>query len=192
MLLQRRQFSLEQYHQMITTGVISEGERVELIDGEILEMAAIGSKHSAQVNRLNRLFSRSFGDDVLVSVQNPLELGPRSEPEPDVVLLRWRADYYEASHPQPSDVYLVIEVADSTVEFDRNVKALAYARGGIGEYWLVNLGTDAIEVYGQPTSQGYQCVETKYRAESIMVAALSDGLGSTAGHRAFTVDQLLG
>jgi Uma2 family endonuclease len=182
--LKRRQFSLEQYHQMIATGVIPEGDRVELMDGEILEMAAIGSKHSAQVNRLNRLFSRSFGDNVLVSVQNPLELGPRSEPEPDVVLLRWRADYYESGHPQSSDVYLVIEVSDSTVDFDRNVKAPAYARSGIGEYWLVNLVIDAIEVYRQPAANGYQHVETKHRGESIGLEALPD--------YAFTVAQLLG
>jgi Uma2 family endonuclease len=182
--LKRRQFTLEQYHQMIATGLIPEGDRVELIDGEILEMAAIGSRHAAQVNRLTRLFSRQLGDDVLVSVQNPLEIGPRSEPEPDVVLLRGRADYYESGHLQPSDVYFVIEVADSTVDFDRNVKALTYARSGIVEYWLVNLTIDAIEVYRQPAPNGYQFVETKQRGESIGLAALSDVT--------FTIDQLLG
>jgi Uma2 family endonuclease len=182
--LKRRQFTLEQYHQMIAMGVLPEGDRVELIDGEILEMAAIGSKHSAQVNRLNRLLSQELDDDVLVSIQNPIELGPRSEPEPDVVLLRWRADYYESSHPQASDVYLVIEVSDSTIDFDRTVKALLYARSGIVEYWLVNLAIAAIEVYRQPTPNGYQWIETKYRGESITFVAGAD--------RTFSVDQILG
>lgn len=182
--LKRRHFTLAQYHQMIATGVLPEGDRVELIDGEILEMATIGSKHSAQVKRLNRLFTRLLGDEVLVSIQNPIELGPRSEPEPDVALLRWRTDYYESSHPQPADVYLVIEVADSTVEFDREVKAPLYARSGIVEYWLINLPADAIVVHRQPTAAGYQWVETYQRGQAIAIATLPD--------IALTVDQILG
>lgn len=182
--LQRRQFILAQYHQMIATGVLREGDRVELIEGEILEMAAIGAKHAAQVNRLNRLFSRRLGDDVLITIQNPIELGPRSEPEPDVLLLRWRADYYEASHPQPADVYLVIEVADSTVAFDREIKAPLYARSGIGEYWLIDLPADNIIGHRLPTPDGYQQIETRSRGMTIAVAALPD--------LTFTVEQLLG
>lgn len=182
--LKRRHFTLTQYHQMIATGVLPEGDRVELIDGEILEMAAIGSKHSAQVNRLTRVFTRLLGDEVLVSIQNPIELGPSSEPEPDATLLRWRADYYESSHPQPNDVYLVIEVADSTVEFDREVKAPLYARSGIVEYWLINLQADAIVIHRQPTATGYQQVETYNRGQAIAIATLPD--------IALTVDQILG
>ncbi len=182
--LQRRQFTLAQYHQMIATGVVPEGDRVELIDGEILEMAAIGRKHAAQVNRLTRLFARCLGDEIVVSIQNPVELGPRSEPEPDVTLLRWRADYYEANHPQAADIYLVIEVADTTVEFDRDIKAPLYARSGIAEYWLINLPSDAIEVYRQPTAAGYQVVETKQRGMAIAP--------STLPQLRLTVDQILG
>jgi Uma2 family endonuclease len=182
--LKRRQFTLSQYHQMIATGVLPEGDRVELIDGEILEMAAIGRKHSAQVNRLNRLFAQQLGDDILVSIQNPIELGPRSEPEPDAALLRWRDDYYESGHPQPADVYLVIEVADSTVEFDREVKAPLYARSGIVEYWLIDLQTDAIAVHRQPTIAGYESIEAYQRGMTIAIAARPD--------LTFTVDQILG
>jgi Uma2 family endonuclease len=183
-VLNRRQFTLAEYHQMIATGVLPAGDRVELIDGDVLEMAAIGSKHAAQVNRLNRIFSAFVGDDLLLSIQNPLELGPRSEPQPDLVLLRWRADYYASSHPQPEDVYLVIEVAESTVDFDRNVKAVLYAQSGIGEYWLINLVTDAIEVYRQPTPDGYQTSTTQQRGSTITLAARSE--------ITVTVDQLLG
>jgi Uma2 family endonuclease len=158
--LKRKQFDLTQYHQMIATGLLREGDRLELIEGEILEMAAIGSRHSAQVNRLNRLLSGLL-PDVIVAVRcpvelGPIELGPRSEPQPDIVLLRWRDDYYEAGHPQPEDCLLVIEVADSTLEFDRDVKAPLYARSGIGEYWLVDVQGEAIECYRQPMVQGYQ------------------------------------
>jgi Uma2 family endonuclease len=182
--LKHRQFTLSQYHQMIATGVLTEGDRVELIDGEILEMAAIGSKHTAQVKRLNRLLSSRLDPSILISIQDPIELGPRSEPEPDVALLRWRADYYESSHPQPADVYLVIEVADSTIGFDREVKAPLYARSGIVEYGLINLQTDEIEVYRQPTSEGYQSVEMYHRGGAIALTTLPD--------LTLTVDQIFG
>jgi Uma2 family endonuclease len=182
--LKRRQFTVAQYRQMIATGVLREGDRVELIEGEILEMAAIGSKHAAQVRRLNRLFSRRFGDDVLVGVQNPVELGPRSEPEPDVALLRWQADFYETGHPQSSDIFLVIEVADCTAEFDRKVKAPLYARNGIVEYWLIDLNAEAIVVYRQPASEGYRQIETMQRGQTICAIGLANA--------AFTVDEILG
>jgi Uma2 family endonuclease len=159
--LKRRQFTIAQYRQMIETGVLHKGDRVELIEGEILEMAAIGSKHAAQVRRLNRLFSRRFSDDVLVSVQNPVELGPRSEPEPDVV-----------------------EVADSTAEFDRKVKAPLYAQNGIMEYWLIDLNAEAIAVYWQPAPEGYQQIKIMQRGQTICVR----GLPNTE----FTVDEILG
>ncbi len=176
--LNRRLFTLSQYHQMIVSGVFAEGDRVELIDGEVLEMAAIGSKHRAQVKRLNRLFSGLFESSVLVSIQDPIELGPRSEPEPDVALLRWRADFYESSHPQASDVYLVVEVADSTLEYDRSLKAPLYARSGIFEYWMINLQDNVIEVHRQPSASGYQVVQSYRRGMSIEVMALP-GLGLT-------------
>jgi Uma2 family endonuclease len=182
--LKRRQFTVAQYRQMIETGVLHEGDRVELIEGEILEMAAIGSRHAAQVRRLNHLFSRRLGDQVIVSVQNPVELGPRSEPEPDVALLRWREDFYEIEHPQSSDIFLVIEVADSTAEFDRKIKAPLYARNGIMEYWLIDLNTEALTVYRQPTSEGYRQVKMVQRGQTICAVGLSNA--------AFTVDEILG
>jgi Uma2 family endonuclease len=182
--LKRRQFTIAQYHQMIETGVLHEGDRVELIEGEILEMAAMGSKHAAQVRRLNHLFSRRFGDDVWVSIQNPVELGPRSEPEPDVALLRWRKDCYETEHPQASDIYLVIEVADSTAEFDRKVKAPLYARSKVIEYWLIDLNAEAIAVYREPAPEGYRQVETMQRGQFICVMGLPNA--------EFTVDEILG
>jgi Uma2 family endonuclease len=181
--LKRRLFTIDQYHQMITSGVLTEGDRVELIDGEILEMVAIGSKHGAQVKRLNRLLSGLLESSVLVSVQDPVELGPRSEPQPDVALLRWRADFYETSHPQASDVYLLIEVADSTLDYDRSVKALLYSRSDIFEYWIVNLQDNVIEVHRQPSQSGYQLIQSYQRGIDIEIMALP-GLG-------LTVDRIL-
>jgi Uma2 family endonuclease len=181
--LKRKQFDLTQYHQMIATGLLREGDRLELIEGEILEMAAIGSRHSAQVNRLNRLLSGLL-PDVIVAVQNPIELGPRSEPQPDIVLLRWRDDYYEAGHPQPEDCLLVIEVADSTLEFDREVKAPMYARSGIGDYWLVDLQGEAIECYRQPMDRGYRSM-VRYGRGGVLSAIELPKLN-------LTVDQILG
>jgi Uma2 family endonuclease len=181
--LKRRLFTIEQYHQMIASGVLTEGDRVELIEGEILEMVAIGSKHGAQVKRLNRLFAGLLEPSVLISVQDPVELGPRSEPEPDVALLRWRDGFYESSHPQASDVYLVIEVADRTLDYDRSVKAPLYSRSDIFEYWIVNLQDNVIEVYRQPSPSGYQMIQSYQRGMAIEVMALP-GLG-------LTVDRIL-
>lgn len=186
--LKRKPFTLGQYHQMIETGVLAEGDRVELIDGEILEMAAIGSKHSSQVNRLNRLFSKrlitqGIDEEVLISVQNPVELGPRSEPEPDVALLQGAEERYALRHPQSSDVLLLIEVSDSTVEFDRDVKGPLYASSGIQEYWLINLQVGVIEVHRQPATNGYGQVEILRRGEAIASKAIPQ--------LSFTVGELL-
>jgi Uma2 family endonuclease len=181
--LKRRLFTIDQYHQMIASGVLTEGDRVELINGEILEMVAIGSRHGAQVKRLNRLFSGLLEPSVLISVQDPVELGPRSEPEPDVALLRWRDDFYATSHPQASDVYLVIEVADSALDYDRSVKALLYSRSDIFEYWIVNLQDNVIEVHRQPSQSGYQLIQSYQRGIDIEIMALP-GLG-------LTVDRIL-
>lgn len=186
--LKRKPFTLEQYHQMIRTGLLVEGDRVELINGEILEMAAIGSKHSSQVNRLNRIFAKrlitqGIDEDVLISVQNPVELGPKSEPEPDVAVLKGSEDCYEMRHPQPSDVLLIIEVSDSTLEFDRDVKGPLYASSGIQEYWLINLQIGVIEVHRQPATNGYGQVEILQRGEAIASQAVPQ--------LSFTVDELL-
>jgi len=187
--LKRKPFTLGQYHQMIEAGVLAEGDRVELINGEILETAAIGSKHSTQVNRLNRIFSKrlvteGLDEEILISVQNPVELGPRSEPEPDVALLRGAEKRYELRHPQPSDVLLLIEVSDSTVEFDRDVKGLLYASSGIQEYWLINLQADRIERHRQPSANGYGQVEIFRGGEAIA--------SQTIPQLSFTVGELLG
>ncbi len=172
--LLRRSFTVEEYHRMAQVGILSEEDRVELIEGEIVEMTPIGSKHAACVNRLTRLFSDRVGGRAIVSVQNPLRLGQRSEPQPDLALLRPRADFYAQAHPGPEDVLLVVEVAETSGTVDREMKLPLYARGGVPEVWLVDLGGEGIEIYRSPGPQGYQEVRRVRRGEHLAPGAFPD------------------
>lgn len=153
--LLRRRFTVHEYHQMAEAGILTEDDRVELIEGEIVDMAPIGSQHAASVARLTVLFSRVQGRGI-VWVQNPIRLGEHSEPQPDLTLLKPRADFYAKAHPGPEDVLLVVEVSDTSAEYDREVKLPLYAQAGIPEVWLVDLATEGVEVYRTPTPQGYR------------------------------------
>ena len=172
--LTRWRFTTADYHRIAESGVLTEDDRVELIDGEILEMSPIGRKHAACVDRLAQLFFSRVGGRAIVRVQNPIELSEHAEPQPDLALLRPRADFYAAGHPGPEDILLVVEVADSSVEFDRQVKAPLYARSGIPELWLVDLDRDHIEVYRDPTSDGYGTTRVLRRDDAISPSAFPD------------------
>lgn len=150
-----RRFTVDDYYRMAAAGVFRPEDRVELIEGEIVEMSPIGSAHAACVKRLNRLFSRHLGDRAVVSTHDPVRLDDRSEPEPDVALLKPRADLYAAAHPGPSDILLVVEVADTSAEYDREAKMKLYAAAGVLEAWLVDLPGQAIEVYRGPAAASY-------------------------------------
>jgi Uma2 family endonuclease len=143
----KRLFTVEEYYEMARVGILKPDERVELLDGEIVRMNAIGSPHAWCVKRLNRSFS-AFDDRCLVSVQDPLRLDVRSEPEPDIVILQ--PDTPENRHPEPADVFLVIEVADSSISVDRRRKRPMYARAGTPEYWIVDLNAGRVEIYRDP------------------------------------------
>lgn len=152
----KRQFNVTEYNRMAETGILSEDDRVELIEGEIIEMSPIGSRHAACVRRLDALFNRQLAGVAQVSAQNPVLLDEYSEPEPDIALLKSRDDFYAEAHPLPFDVLLIVEVADTSAEYDRKVKAPLYAQAGIPEMWLVNLPEEIIEVYTQPENGAYQ------------------------------------
>lgn len=156
----RRLFTAEEYHRMARTGILGEDDRVELIEGEIVEMAPIGSRHAAVVNRINLLFSEYAGRQAIISVQNPIRLGEYSEPQPDVSLLQPQEDFYTLAHPGPEDVLLIVEVAETSAEYDREVKVPLYARFGIPEVWLVNLEDKLVDVYREPSREGYHEVQT--------------------------------
>ncbi|MBI2940612.1 MAG: Uma2 family endonuclease [Chloroflexi bacterium] len=150
--LSRYQLSVSQYDRMVEAGVFPEDARVELIEGELLAMAPIGRRHVAAVNRLTRAFSRAVADGrALLSVQNPIHLDAHNEPQPDVALLRPRPDDYEGSLPTASDVLLLVEVADSSLAYDRDLKTRLYARSGIADYWLVDLQASEVAAWRQPT-----------------------------------------
>jgi Uma2 family endonuclease len=172
--LLRRQFTVAQYHQMVEAGILTEDERVELIEGEIIEVSPIGRRHAACVNRLIRLFTNHLGDRVIVAAQNPVQLSDRSEPQPDITLLQPRADFYESGHPQPQDILLLVEVADTTVEFDREIKIPLYAQSGVREVWLVDLSQNAIAVYREPGMNGYGQVQELQRRQALTVQAIAD------------------
>jgi Uma2 family endonuclease len=152
-----RPFTVSEYYRMYATGILSEDERVELLKGEVIQMAPVGSRHAACVNRLNSLFAfLAAAQKAVVAVQNPLHLDDYSEPQPDLVLARFRPDYYAAQHPTPQDVLLLVEVSDTSEDYDRTVKLPVYAQAGIPEVWLVDLTRQRLEAYQQPTAQGYR------------------------------------
>ena len=146
----RRRFTVEEYHRMVHAGIFQEDDRIELLEGEVVEMTPIGSRHSGCVNRLTRLLSERSSGRALVSVQNPIRLAEHSEPQPDVALLTPRPDYYGNSHPEPGDILLLIEVTETSESYDRAVKVPLYARYGVQEVWLVDLAEDVVVVYRQP------------------------------------------
>jgi len=154
-LAEKYLFSVADYYRMAEAGILGEDDRVELIEGEIVQMTPVGSRHASCVNRLNVLFSQRSDSPFIICVQNPIRLGNLTEPQPDIVLAKPRDDYYESCHPTPDDILLLVEIADSSIEYDRQTKIPLYARHGIPESWLVDLVQRTIEIYTNPTETGY-------------------------------------
>lgn len=168
----RRRFTVDEYYRMGAAGILDEDDRVELIEGEILEMSPIGRKHAACVGRSNRRFSRLVGSRAVVRVQDPIRLADDSEPQPDLAIVRARADFYASGHPRPKDVFLLVEVADESVDRDRRVKLPLYARAGVAEVWLVDLNARVIEIHRRPRKGVYREVRSFAPGERLPVAAL--------------------
>jgi Uma2 family endonuclease len=151
----RHRFDLQEWRHLINSGFFAPQQRAELIEGELIDRAPVGTSHSGCVDWLNYFFSQHLSGQAIVRVQNPIQCGDFSAPQPDLAILRYRPDFYRARNPQAEDVLLIIEVADSTLRYDRQTKAPLYARFGIPEYWLVNLEDSTIEVYRQPGAGAY-------------------------------------
>jgi Uma2 family endonuclease len=149
-------FTTQQYHLMHEAGVFAEGDRLELINGEITKMSPIGRKHAACINRLVRSFTKKLGAQIVLSVQNSIRMDDNSQPQPDLAILKLRNDFYEEGLPTPSDILLIIEVSDSTITYDRDVKMPLYAAAGIPEMWLFDVNKKAIEGYSLPSPSGYK------------------------------------
>ena len=170
----RRRFTADEYHRMAEAGILHEDDRLELIDGEILRMAAIGSRHFACVNGFTAWFATRLAGRAIVSVQNPVRLSTGSEPEPDIALLRPRADRYAAGLPGPDAVFLLVEVADTTLRYDRETKLPLYAEAGIPEVWIVDLHRERVLIYRGPRDGDYQHVTTVTRGGSLSPQAFPD------------------
>ena len=153
--LARKRFTTADYNRMIEVGLLGKDDHVELIDGEIFEMSPIGPRHAACVDRLNT-FLHALSFQWIIRVQSPIQIDPDSEPQPDLALLKARADFYSSGHPTVADVLVVIEVSDTTLEKDRGVKLPLYARAGIPEAWVVDLYNDRVEVHSDPLNGIYQ------------------------------------
>lgn len=148
--------SCDRYHEMIASGGLREDDRIELIEGYLVTKRSIGSRHSSVLSKLERFLHRIIRDDLIVRGQNPVTIHEYSEPEPDVVVAKFREDFYADRHPYPEDILLVIEVADTSLAFDREAKIPLYASCGIPESWLVDLIHHEIHVFRRPDGAKYQ------------------------------------
>ena len=158
-ILRRHRLNVDEYYRMAEAGILGPDARVELIEGEIIDMAPIASRHAAVVRQLAHILHQNVGDQAIVSTQNPVRLDRYSEPEPDLALLRPRDDFYAAAHPGPGDVLLIIEVADTSLRYDREIKIPLYARHGIPEVWLVDLENERLLRFLEPGPDGYRTEE---------------------------------
>jgi Uma2 family endonuclease len=183
----RRLFDVDEYYRMAEVGILKPDERVELIEGEIRVMSPIGRRHISALLRLNRVFSRSLLDVAEVSIQMPVRLRHRVEPEPDVAILRLRDDEsrpYESAQPGPADVLLIVEVAWSSLTYDLGEKSALYARYGVPELWVLDLTQDRLMIHREPTADGYASVVELPRGETISPVAFPDV--------SFSADDILG
>lgn len=164
----------QQYHLMHEAGVFQEGDRLELINGEITTMSPIGRKHAVCVTRLQEVFIRRLLGKVQVWSQNPILLDNCSEPQPDLAILKRREDFYADGLPTPDDILLIIEVADSSIDYDRDIKAPLYATAGISEMWLLDVNKKAIEGYSQPSANGYKLIRRYDENDTLSMLAFPD------------------
>lgn len=167
-------FSVEEYHRMGEVGIFTEDDRVELWDGEIIVMAPIGVPHAFCVTQQQRLFDRQLGDRGIARVQQPVSLVSDTEPEPDIVIARPPEDRYRSGHPTPEDILLIIEVADTSLAYDRDTKIPGYAREGIPEAWLWDLSGAQVYVCQDPGPQGYRSVQRFGRGDVLTPSAFPD------------------
>ena len=169
----KRRFTADEYQRMGQAGILRREDRVELIDGEIVAMSPIGSRHNACVNHATRALVRAVGDDAIVQVQGSVRLDSYSEPEPDLVLLRPQPHFYTPRLPGPADILLIVEIAESSIDYDREVKARVYAEAGVPEYWIADLNTNVIWRHLWPEHGAYKTIGQCRRGETIAPLELS-------------------
>jgi Uma2 family endonuclease len=175
----RRRFTADDYQRMGQAGILRAEDRVELIDGEIVTMTPIGSRHCASVDRATRAFVMKAGDSAIVRVQGSVRLDFYTEPEPDLVLLRPRADFYSSAHPGAADILLIAEIAETSIDYDRDVKSRVYARSGVQEYWLADLNENVLTACSVPDGSTYRNVRRHTRGQSLAPQLLPECVVST-------------
>ena len=164
--LLKHRFTVEKYDSMVAAGILTKDDRVELIEGEIVQMSPIGPRHAAVVDQLTMGFASALKGQAIVRIQGPITAGPDSEPQPDVSVLKPRADAYE-THPEPEDILLLIEVSNTSRDADRAVKLKLYAGCGIREYWIVNLEEDRFEIHRSPRGEKYSDTHIVGRGQAV-------------------------
>lgn len=153
---QKKLFTVAEYYKMAEVGILDAEDRVELIQGEILKMSPINSPHAKIVSRLHRILNAILGESAIVRSQNPIHIDDYSEPEPDLAVVEFQEEEYEDQHPRPTEVYLLIEVADSTLYRDQKIKLPLYAEAGIPEVWILDVAKKTVEVYTEPQDGKYR------------------------------------
>jgi Uma2 family endonuclease len=179
----KKLFTVDEYHRMAQAGILREDDRLELIDGEIIQMSPIGYRHAVCVNRTTTLFIEAFGRRAVVGPGNPLRLSAWTEPQPDLVVFKQRTDFYAKKRPQTADVLLVVEVSDTTLSYDRKTKLPQYAAAGISEVWIGDLKNNLLHVYRDPVGNTYQTVLVLHPGESVSTLSFPE--------TEFRVDELL-
>jgi Uma2 family endonuclease len=169
-----RRFTVDEFERMGQAGILTEDDRVELIEGKIVEMTPIGPAHAVCVTNLTYALMAALGQSAIVRVQNPIVIPEHNEPEPDVAVVRPRSDLYQNGHPRPEDIHFIVEVADSTLAYDRDEKVPVYARAGIPEVWLVDLEHRVVIVHRDVASSGYTTSRTHHRSDRIAPLAFPD------------------
>jgi Uma2 family endonuclease len=169
----RYQFSIEEYHHLVDTGFFTREDRVELIEGELIMMPPPSPDHSAHTTSLRMKIERKLPDDVILRIADSITLPPLSEPEPDLCIVRRRADFYKKAHPTAKDVLQVIEISKSSLDFDTGQKAVIYGRAGIREYWVLDLPSRCLHVFTAPGKQGYRTQKKYLRGETVNCGTIS-------------------
>lgn len=160
-------FSVDDYHQLLKAGILEPTDRIELIHGELTMMPPIGPEHSANTSNLVYCIAKRLSDKVRLRVSEPISIREHSEPQPDLAVVKAKADHYKSAHPAPKDVLLVIEVADSSADFDNTVKAKLYGKAGIPEYWIVETAEACVRVFTEPSKQGYRTIKEYHRGDKV-------------------------
>ena len=181
--ISKRLFDVRDYYRMAEAGILQEGDKVELIEGEVLAMSPIGSPHSAAIDRAARALMKLSGDAAIVRIQGPVRLDDYNEPQPDIALLRPKKDFYAAGHPSPPDILLIVEIAQSSLQFDQTIKLRLYGRAGVPEYWVSDIQHDRLFAYSDFEADSYRTIRELHRGDFIAPKLLPE--------RQIPVDSLL-